>query len=201
MNKTFLPFVVLASIMLLAAGCSDSSSKTNQNSGEESSAASTEKDSDSVSKDKETIRTYLEYEFTGPTKELSQAYEKFYADGSDRDRSILKTYIDDHYKPLVAENDYPEFVNVGHVLEWLGMAQRTGYELKPADIRIVKDESGMKDAYTYTFQVRVEYSKEGKTDTAMVTGNIHLNENNRISLIGNVSDSDLRSGMLASFKN
>ncbi|ARI78757.1 hypothetical protein [Halobacillus mangrovi] len=201
MNRTFLRFVVIASVVLLVAGCSDSSSDTSDGGGEESSSVTSEEDEGAVSKDKETILTYLENEFTGPTKELSQAYEKFYADGSNRDRSVLKSYIDDRYKPLVAKGDYPEFVNVGHALEWLGMAQRYGYELKPADIQIAKDQIEKNDASTYTFHVRVEYSKEGKTDSAMVTGNIHLNKNNRISLIGNVNDSDLRSGMLASVEN
>ncbi|MGP4074788.1 hypothetical protein [Halobacillus sp. K22] len=150
-------------------------SDTSQDS-EDSSSASEEENSESSDDSREgeeTVRTYLEYEFTGPGDELKQAM--------DESQAAFLAYVEEQYRPLFPEDDYETFVNKNYVMIWLPWAYDKGYALEPVDIQIAKVEDIENDAYR--FDVKVEYSKDGEAGTANVTGRINTNNQGKISVI------------------
>ncbi|MGP4062862.1 hypothetical protein [Halobacillus sp. H74] len=188
--KIVLKASLLAFALLLAAGCSDlESSSTGSGEKETPPDASQEsEDSLNVSEEKkssdssspkesmegeETVRTYLEYEFTGPGKALRQALDESHTE--------LFTYVERQYKPLFPEDNYEKFVNENYVMNWMPFAYEAGYELEPVDIQIDKVEDIENDAYQ--FEIEVEYSKDEEIETANVSGRINTNDQGKISVI------------------
>jgi hypothetical protein len=158
-------FVVFATVLMLIVGCSNS--------------ASSSKDSDGNVK---TIQTYLEKEFTGPNDELRKVLEQ-----DDPYPPELEAYLEENYKPLVA--DLEDVVNANYALAFLRFAYGNGYQLQPTNIDIQKIKNTQNNAYNY--EVKVEYSKDGETNTATITGRVNLNDNGKISTIRNMDDDGL----------
>ncbi|OIU66436.1 hypothetical protein [Rossellomorea aquimaris] len=131
----------------------------------------------------ETIQTYLEIEFTGPSVELINALEQEGAYPPE-----LQQYAEENYKSLVA--DLEQFVNRNWVMTYQRFAYENGYRLEPTNIEIQKTEDDS-DAAAYNYEVKVSYNKDEKNNTANVTGRINLNENGEISIIRNVDDGGL----------
>ncbi len=132
--------------------------------------------------DVKTIHTYLENEFTGPNDELINAFEQEGAYPPE-----LQAYAEENYKPLVA--DLEQFVNKNWVLTYLRFAYENGYQLEPTNIDIQKIDGNENAAYSY--EVKVKYNKDERTNTANVTGRINLNDNGEISIIRNIDDGGL----------
>ncbi|ASF40671.1 hypothetical protein CEH05_16530 [Halobacillus halophilus] len=180
---------LLATIFLLAAGCSVSESSSTESSEEEtqsdaieenkdSSNASEEENNENANSDEgmegeETVRTYLKNELTGPDKELKQAL-------SESNDAVLD-YVNEHYKSLFTEDNFETFINKYYVMVWLPYAYDVGYELEPIDIQTEKVEDIENDAYH--FEVEVQYSKDGEVGTANVTGRINTNDQGKITVI------------------
>ncbi|MFI8685727.1 hypothetical protein [Rossellomorea sp. NPDC077527] len=127
----------------------------------------------------ETIETFLKKEFTGPTDELTVAFEE---DGAFPPE--LKEYVEENYKPLVMS--WEDMLNANHLLLYQRMAYENGYQLKPANIELKKDQD-----LAYDYKVKVEYSKDGKTKTATVTGRMNLNDEGKIVTVRNQADGGL----------
>ncbi|MGD6958334.1 hypothetical protein ACQCWA_11815 [Rossellomorea aquimaris] len=153
---------VLASVFVLAVGCSSP------------------KESDENVK---TIQTFLEKEFTGPNDELMYALEQ---DGAFPPE--LEEYVVENYKPLVM--NWEDMINTNHILFFQRFAYENGYQLKPTNIDIQKDQD-----HAYDYEVEVEYRKDGQTDTAAITARINLHDDGKIVTIRNMNDDDLLENM------
>jgi hypothetical protein len=129
-----------------------------------------------------TIQTFLENEFTGPSDELIYALEQEGAYPPE-----LQEYAEENYKSLVA--DLEQLVNKNWAMTYLRFAYENGYQLETANIDIQKIDESEEDAYSY--EVEVEYNKDGQTKTATVTGRINTNDKGKISTIRNIDDSGL----------
>jgi len=149
---------VLASVIVLAAGCSSP------------------KESDENVK---TIQTFLEKEFTEPNDELTYALEQEGAFPPE-----LEEYVEENYKPLVM--NWEDMINTNHILLFQRVAYENGYQLKPTNIEIQKDQD-----QAYDYEVEVEYRKDGQTDTAMITARMNLNDDGKIVTIRNMNDDGL----------
>lgn len=149
---------VLASVIVLAAGCSSP------------------KESDENVK---TIQTFLEKEFTGPNDELTYALEQ---DGAFPPE--LEKYVEENYQPLVM--NWEDMMNTNQILLFQRVAYENGYQLKPTNIEIQKDQD-----QAYDYEVEVEYSKDGQTDTATITARMNLNEDGKIVTIRNMNNDGL----------
>jgi hypothetical protein len=149
---------VLASLIVLGAGCSSP------------------KESDENVK---TIQTFLEKEFTGPNDELSYVLEQ---DGAFPPE--LEEYVQVNYKPLVM--NWEDMINTNHILLFQRVAHENGYQLKPTNIDIQKDQD-----QAYDYEVEVEYRKDGQTDTATITARMNLNDEGKIVTIRNKNDDGL----------
>lgn len=158
MKKLAMKLFILTTLLALVAGCS----------------APKEKD-----ENVETIQTFLKSEFTGPDDELKAAFEQ---DGAFPPE--LKEYVEENYKPLVM--DWEDMLNANHILVFQRMAFENGYQMKPTNIDIQKDED-----LAYEFEVKVEYSKNGETNTATVKARMNLNEKGKIVTIRNMDDGGL----------
>lgn len=156
---------VLAVVLMVVTGCSD-------------------KDNESYETDPNmnTIQTYLENEFSGPGSELIRAFEK-----EDPYPPELQAYVEKNYTTLVANPE--QFLNKNHILLYLRFAYENGYKLNMKSLHIKRIDDNQVDAFNY--EVEVNYSKNGKTNTATVTGRINVNDNGRISIIRNIDDSGL----------
>jgi len=130
----------------------------------------------------ETVQTYLEQEFTGPSDELINALKQNGAYPPE-----LKTYVEENYKPLVADLD--QFVNRNLTLIFLRTAYEYGYQLEPTNIDIQKIDEIEEEAYN--FEVEVEYKKDNQTNTAVVAGIINMNDNGKISIVRDMDDGKL----------
>jgi hypothetical protein len=153
-------FVVLALGFILVAGCSNLESDENI----------------------DTIRTFLENEFTGPNDELINAFGQ-----EDPYPPELQGYLEENYKPHVADPE--QFLSKNHVLLYLRFAYENGYQLNPENIEIQKVTDSQTDAYN--FEVKVKYSKDSQTNTATITGRINMNNDGKISIIRNVNGEEL----------
>jgi hypothetical protein len=149
-------FAVLAIVFILAVGCSNSVN-----------------DSQGSDENVKTIQTYLENEFTGPNEELSNILDQGLHPPE------LDEYAEENYGDIIA--DLEKMISSLYVLEFLRDAHFYGYQLQPKNINIQKIEGTQNNVYDY--EVEVEYSKDGQTKTATVTGKINLNENGKISMI------------------
>ena len=158
MKKLALIVMILASLIVVAAGCS------------------APKESD---ENIETIQTFIKKEFNGPTDELTAALKQ---DGAFPPE--LREYVKENYKPLVSSWD--DMVNTNHILLYQRMAYENGYLLKPTDIEVEKDQDRV-----YEYDVKVEYSKDGETNNATVSGRMNLNEDGEIVSIRNMDDGGL----------
>ena len=127
----------------------------------------------------ETIQAFLENEFTGPDDELTSAFKQ---DGAFPPE--LEEYVAENYKPLV--KNWEDMVNGNHILLYQRMAYENGYLLKPTNIDIKKDQD-----FAYEYDVKVEYSQDGETNTATVSGRMNLNDDGKIVSIRNVEDGGL----------
>ncbi|WP_079710545.1 hypothetical protein [Paraliobacillus ryukyuensis] len=132
-----------------------------------------------------TIQTYLEYEFTGPNEKLSTIFDK------GLNSPELQVYIEENYKPLISNIE--QMVSNNYVTTFMNFAHEYGYQLNPVNIDIQKQENTQNNAYNY--EVKVEYSKEGQTNTATITGIINLDESGKISLIRKMNDGGLLEDM------
>lgn len=153
MKNISIYLLILTSLFTLMAGCS------------------APKESD---KNVDTIQTFLENEFTGPDKELSDAFNQ---DGAFPPE--LKEYVEENYKPLVM--DWEDMMNKNLILFYKRVAFENGYLMKPTNIEIIKDSD-----LAYDCKVDVEYSKNGETSTATVAARINLNEDGEIVSIRNM---------------
>lgn len=132
-----------------------------------------------------TIQTYLEYEFTGPNEKLSTIFDK------GLNSPELQVYIEENYKPLISNIE--QMVSNNYVTTFMNFAHEYGYQLNPVNIDIQKQENTQNNAYNY--EVKVEYSKEGQTNTATITGIINLDESGKIALIRKMNDGGLLEDM------
>ncbi|MGE6753779.1 hypothetical protein ACQKFO_10040 [Rossellomorea sp. NPDC071047] len=149
---------VIASVIILAAGCSSP------------------KDNDENVK---TIQTFLEKEFTGPTDELTHALEQ---EGAFPPK--LEEYVKENYSPLVM--NWEDMINTNHILLFQRVAYENGYQLKPTNIDIQKDQD-----HAYDYEVEVDYMKDGQTNTATITARMNLNDDGKIVTIRNMNDDGL----------
>jgi hypothetical protein len=156
--KKIMGITILASVIVLAAGCSSP------------------KESDESVK---TIQTFLEKEFTGPNDKLAYALEQ---DGAFPPK--LEEYVQENYKPLVM--NWEDMINTNHILLFQRVAYENGYQLKPTNIDIQKDQD-----QAYDYEVEVEYRKDGQTDTATITARMNLNDDGKIVTIRNMNDDGL----------
>ncbi|WP_226584201.1 hypothetical protein [Halobacillus litoralis] len=193
MRKTFFITAVLLTA-LLAAGCSNSTDEEGAPvpSQENETTPTGESETTSTLSDKEadieTIETYLENEFTGPGDALSEALDEY-----SRDRSKLDAFLKENYQPILAERFYEEFVNSNYAINWLTTAYGNGYQLQPKDMTIEKTDSEKGNAYTY--EVEVQYSKDGASESEMVTGVINLNDEGNISAVRFMDDGGLKESL------
>ena len=127
----------------------------------------------------ETIQTFLKKEFTGPDQELSDAFKQ---DGAFPPE--LKGYVEENYKPLVM--DWEDMFNTNHILFYQRMAYEKGYQLKPTKIEMKKDQD-----LAYEYEVKVEYEKNGESNTTTVSGRMNLNDDGKIVTIRNMDDGGL----------
>lgn len=148
---------------------------TNENNGES-------KTTQVIDENINTIQAFLENEFTGPNDELKKALEL-----EDPYPPELQTYLEENYKPLVADLD--KLVSTNLVLIWLRAAAANGYQLQPVSIEIEKIKDIQNAAYNY--EAKVEYSKKGETNTATITGRINLDEDGKILSIREVRGFEL----------
>lgn len=158
MKKLSKYLLIITSLFTLMAGCTSP------------------KESD---KNADTIQTFLKDEFTGPDEELSVAFNQ---DGAFPPE--LKEYVEENYEPLVM--DWKDMMNKNHILFYQRIAFENGYQLKPTDIDITKDQD-----LAYEYEVNVEYSKDGETNTATISGRMNLNDDGEIVSIRNVKDGEL----------
>ncbi|MBO8157267.1 MAG: hypothetical protein H0Z32_12490 [Bacillaceae bacterium] len=129
----------------------------------------------------ETIQTYLENEFTGPSEELTDILDKgLYS-------FELDAYLEQNYGDLAA--DMEKMIKGNYVLSFLRSAHLGGYQLNPKNIDIQKIKGTRNNVYQ--FKVEVEYSKNGQTNTTAVTGVLNLDEHGRILFIRNMDDGGL----------
>jgi hypothetical protein len=149
---------VLASVLVLAVGCSSPKERD---------------------ENVKTIQTFLEKEFTGPNDELTYALEQ---DGAFPPE--LEEYVVENYKPLVM--NWEDMINTNHILLFQRFAHENGYQLKPTNIDIQKDQD-----HAYDYEVEVEYRKDGQTDTAAITARINLDDDGKIVTIRNMNDDGL----------
>lgn len=184
MNGILLKLAVLVSALILSVGCSNSDSLSSKSNGENKSSVHDNQ------KNKETIQTYLKNEFTGPSEELKKLFNQFFSE----DPTALNAYIKEKYKSLIPEEDYQTFVNTNEAFRWLLPAYQAGYQLKIKNSEIQK----VNNNNAYTFKVEVEYSKEGETKTAAVTGYINMNDNGKISAIRDINDGGFAQNMMLS---
>ncbi|WP_061809353.1 hypothetical protein [Rossellomorea vietnamensis] len=127
----------------------------------------------------ETIQTFLKNEFTGPDDELKAAFKQ---DGAFPPE--LKEYVDENYKPLVM--DWEDMLNTNHILFYQRLAYENGYQLKPTNIEVKKDQD-----LAYDYEVKVKYEKNGETNTTTVSGRMNLNDEGDIVTIRNMDDGGL----------
>ncbi|RSK27636.1 hypothetical protein EJF36_12530 [Bacillus sp. HMF5848] len=121
----------------------------------------------------QTIRTFLENEFTGPNEKLSNILDKGIMSPE------LDAYREEAYGDLVANLE--NMVNQNNILVFLLVAHMNGYQLQQKNIDIQEIEDTQNNVFDY--EVEVEYSKDGKTNTATVTGVINLDEQGKISAV------------------
>ncbi|WP_406686624.1 hypothetical protein [Rossellomorea vietnamensis] len=127
----------------------------------------------------ETVQTFLKTEFTGPDDELKAAFKQ---DGSFPPE--LKEYVNENYKHLVM--DWEDMLNTNHILFYQRMACEKGYQLKPTNIEVKKDQD-----LAYDYEVKVNYEKNGETNTTTVSGRMNLNDEGDIVTIRNMDDGGL----------
>ena len=130
-------------------------------------------------KNVETIQTFLKNEFTGPDDELKAAFKQ---DGAFPPE--LREYVDENYKPLVM--DWEDMLNKNHILFYQRLAYEKGYQLKPINIEMKKDQD-----LAYDYEVKVEYEKNGESNTTTVSGRMNLNDDGEIVTIRNMDDGGL----------
>ncbi|TMU85824.1 hypothetical protein FGG79_11530 [Bacillus sp. BHET2] len=126
-----------------------------------------------------TIQTFLKHEFTGPDEQLSDAFKQDVTFPPE-----LKEYVEENYRPLVM--DWEDMMNANHILLYQRLAYEKGYQLKPSNIEVKKDKD-----FAYDYEVKVEYSKDGETQTATVSGRMNLNDDGEIVTIRNMDDGGL----------
>ncbi len=90
--------------------------KGNSNHSEEENSESSS--SEERVKGKETVRTYLKNELTGPDEELKQAL-------SESNAAVLD-YVDEYYQSLFTEDNFETFIKKSYVMIWLPYANDVG---------------------------------------------------------------------------
>ncbi|MGV3487980.1 MAG: hypothetical protein ACO1OC_05285 [Tuberibacillus sp.] len=172
----------------MALGCSSQESASSKGIGERKTNVSADKTSDTHSQNNNNneakVQTYLENEFNGPSEELKNILDK---EEFIDEVTAMNQYLEKHYKELIAEDFYETFVNTNEALRWLQPAYEAGYQLNAKKMDIQK--AG--DYNAYNFKVEVVFSKDGKSNTAAVTGYINFNKNGKISAIRDVNDGGL----------
>ncbi|MGP4074832.1 hypothetical protein [Halobacillus sp. K22] len=111
-------------------------------------------------------------EFTGPSEKV----EELYSNNSNED---MHEYLDDTYKPFFNEKSYEHFKGKRYFWMFITHAYLNGYELKPLEINIEKDQ----DNNAYSFEVDVEYSKGEETNSTTVMGRINFDGNGKFSRV------------------
>ncbi|MGV3465481.1 MAG: hypothetical protein ACO1OT_09335 [Heyndrickxia sp.] len=199
MKRRLVKLAILMSLLILVVGCSSTGSTTKDKKGEGTTSVTPKdngKGADTASQDtksnEKTVRTYLEYEFTGPNDEFKKALDKFYKDEKP-DPSLYDEYLEKYYKPMVTDNVYDQIINANLSAYYIRCAYSYGYQLKPTLIDIQKANS---ENTAFSFKVEVEYSKDGKTNKATVTGYINFNDKGKISAIRDIDDDDFVQKMM-----
>jgi hypothetical protein len=158
LKKILFKCFMLATVFMIVAGCS--------NSGTTSVKGNTNEN---------TIRMFLNLELIGgPNKEFEKAFEQVDTTGNS---TLLDAYNKKYYQSLLAKSYYQDFINTKYELFWLQPALKEGYQLKPTSIEI-KNEKGY-----YDCNVKVDYTKDGKTQTSTINGHIQLNEKGKITSV------------------
>jgi len=175
MKKVLFKCVILASVFMMIAGCSNSGttsvkgnakSKTISTSKENAKGSTTEKENE------KTIQTFLKSEITGPNEEFKKAFDQKTNQGPNF--TLINAYNKKYYGPLLSKDYYQEFINDRFEELFLGAAYEQGYQFKVKNIKIKKQ----KDDYSWTADV--DYTKDGITKTSTDNGIISLNDNGKI---------------------
>ncbi|MFC4620571.1 hypothetical protein ACFO4N_17915 [Camelliibacillus cellulosilyticus] len=191
-------FVVLVSAFIIVVGCTSSSATSSKGKNGADPASVSSKDNGKPSgtglqdnkKNEETVRQFLKNQFTS-SEALTKIFKKSEDSGTFGSYvEEVKSYIEKNYQSLVTKDILQdELIKANGAMRWLEPAYSAGYQLKPENIEIIKEDSAQANAYS--FKVEVAYSKDGKTSTATVTGYINLNDNGKISAIRNIDDGGL----------
>lgn len=163
-NKRLIGIVLMLVSFLLIAGCSE-----NGNAKE----VETEKEIDSVEKDKAAIQAVIEKQFNGPDEKYRELWnaatdiqtgdmneEQHHAWLNSPEYKALIDYMSDTYAPYFTNNAYETFSNTDAFMYSFSDQE---YKLKTANIEINQNEVE-KTLYTFTFQVMYE-NDIGKTET------------------------------------
>ena len=168
MKVLLIKCVILASVLILVTGCSNSNPTASKDKGENTTTVSAKNNGNS--NNVKTIKTFLEKDLT-TTNELKEILN------SD-DIPAQNQYLKETYGSLIAKDYFETFVNTNVGFMVLLPAHSAGYELKPTDIQIHLENSKFN---SYTFEAEVEYSKDGKINTSTITGYITLNDQGKIT--------------------
>lgn len=185
MKRIFIKFVILASVLILVAGCSNSN-PTSSKKGENTTDVTSKNNSNNL----KTIKTFLEKELT-TTNELKEILNS-------HDLPAQNQYLKETYGSLIAKDYFETFVNTNVGFMVLLPAHSAGYELKPTHIEVQLENSKFN---SYTFEAEVEYSKDGKTNRSTVTGYITLNDQGKISGINGFDFKEMQDIFAAAKKN
>jgi serine protease inhibitor len=96
--------------------------------------------------------------------------------------TLMNAYNKKYFEPLLSKDYYQEFINDKYNVFWLQPAYKEGYQLKPTNIEIKKEKG------YYDCKAKVDYTKDGKTQTSTINGHIQLNENGRITSVRFIED-------------
>ncbi|WP_394217533.1 hypothetical protein [Halobacillus trueperi] len=169
MKKILIVIATILVVLFVTSACtnSDQSSVEQEGDSSEGNEATTSSDDN-----RERVREFLEHEFNGP----SEKTEEIYREGTTEE---LRNYIEETYKPYFNEKGYEDITQLQKASMYISVASRSGYELNATDINIDKDEENN----AYAFEVDVEYSKDGETNSTTVKGRINLDEDGKFSFL------------------
>jgi thiamine biosynthesis lipoprotein ApbE len=166
MKNSLLKWAILASLLIFIVGCSSGDTSPHEN-----------------NKSEKTIRTVLKSIFTGPDEEQ----KKLYKIQATEDPQALYPYLEKKYKSLLEEQYLQKFLKNNQGTTWLQTAFMAGYQLKTAaPIKVQKAKSG-----GYTFELYVDYSKNGETKSVTIIGDTDTNADGKVTAINIIDDDGL----------
>ncbi|MCO7127379.1 hypothetical protein NIE88_16545 [Sporolactobacillus shoreicorticis] len=186
MKTPFLKIIILLSVFSLMMGCSNENDSPSSNNKKTTSALSQDSSKSSdIKRSQQTIRTVLTYIFTGPDNEQKKLYKKQMTN----DPQALYPYLEEKYKSLLEKQYLQEFLKNNQGTTWLQTAYRSGYQLEP--VTKIKIKKSKTNTNAYTFEFDVAYSKNDKTNTSTVYGNLATAEDGKIVSINVIDDGGL----------